>query len=223
MTTSLIALGQINKFYGSGTQRVQVLDAVSLTINEGDFVAIMGPSGSGKSTLLNILGLLDGFDEGSYFLNGHSVVQLDSVQSAQIRNQFIGFVFQSFNLLPFLSAWENVALPLTYRQIKPKEREEKAREYLNYVGLGSRADHRPAELSGGQCQRVAIARALVTNPKVIFADEPTGALDSKTSVEIMSLFEKVHDEGCSLVMVTHSDEVAAAAGKIVRVKDGRVQ
>ena len=223
MTTSLIALGQINKFYGSGTQRVQVLSDISLTISEGDFMAIMGPSGSGKSTLLNILGLLDGFDDGSYLLNGNSVAQLDPVQSAQIRNQFIGFVFQSFNLLPFLSAWENVALPLTYRQIKPKEREEKAREYLNYVGLGSRADHRPAELSGGQCQRVAIARALVTDPKVIFADEPTGALDSKTSVEIMSLFEKVHGEGCSLVMVTHSDEVAAAAGKIVRVMDGQIQ
>ncbi len=218
----IITLKNLSKSYRSDSQLLPVLKHISLDIKEGEFVAIMGPSGSGKSTLLNVLGILDGFDSGTYCLAGRSVAELNTTQAAEIRNQMFGFVFQSFNLLPFLSALENVALPLTYRKMTLAERERRARQFLSYVDLAERASHRPAQLSGGQCQRVAIARALVTEPQVIFADEPTGALDSATSREIMSLLSKLHKEGASVVMVTHADDVAQSANRVVFVRDGQV-
>lgn len=218
----MIELSDIQKSYGSGRQRLPVLRGIDLHVASGEFVAIMGPSGSGKSTLLNVLGVLDGYDEGEYRLAGRRIVGLDETGAAKVRNELIGFVFQAFNLLPFLNAWENVALPLLYRGTPPAERERRARELLARVGLEHRAEHRPAELSGGQCQRVAIARALVTSPQVIFADEPTGALDTQTSDEIMDLLGELHREGATLVMVTHEDAVAASAQRLIRLRDGVV-
>ncbi|NQX87797.1 MAG: ABC transporter ATP-binding protein [Halioglobus sp.] len=218
----MIELRDIHKTYGGAENCVRALNGVSLAIEPGEFVAIMGPSGSGKSTLLNILGILDGFDSGEYLLASTSVSGLSEEEAAATRNRFIGFVFQSFNLLPFLTALENVALPLTYTSLGPKERDFRAMDMLAYVGLDTRAHHRPSQLSGGQCQRVAIARALVTRPRVIFADEPTGALDSGTSDEIMTLFLRLHERGASIVMVTHASDVACRAQRIVLVRDGRV-
>lgn len=218
----IIALRDLCKSYGNGENAVRALDGISLDIQAGEFVAIMGPSGSGKSTLLNVLGILDGFDSGEYLLADSSVAGLSEDDAAATRNRSIGFVFQSFNLLPFLTALENVALPLTYTNLSPVQRDARALEMLTYVGLESRSHHRPAQLSGGQCQRVAVARALVTRPSVIFADEPTGALDSRTSEDIMQLFLKLHDEGSTIVMVTHAGDIAARAGRTVIVKDGRV-
>ncbi|MEM9257080.1 MAG: ABC transporter ATP-binding protein [Pseudomonadota bacterium] len=218
----MIELREVRKYYGDIHNPVRALDGVSLAIESGEFVAIMGPSGSGKSTLLNVMGILDSFDSGEYLLADQSVAGLSEEDAAVMRNRFIGFVFQSFNLLPFLTALENVALPLTYTGMDSTERDDRAREMLSYVGLASRAQHRPTELSGGQCQRVAIARALVTRPRVIFADEPTGALDSTTSEDIMCLFAKLHEEGATIVMVTHAADVAASAQRTVQVMDGRL-
>lgn len=199
-----------------------MLKGIDLYIKEGEFVSIMGSSGSGKSTLLNVLGILDNYDSGEYFLNGTLVKNLSQTQAAHLRNKFLGFVFQSFNLLSFKNAMENVALPLYYQKVSRKERNKLALEYLEKVGLKEWANHLPSELSGGQKQRVAIARALIAKPKVIFADEPTGALDSKTSLEVMDLFKDINKEGITLIVVTHEDDISKMTDRIIRLKDGLI-
>lgn len=219
----MIELKAIRKSYRTDFHSLEVLKGIDLQIRSGEFVSIMGSSGSGKSTLLNLLGLLDTYDSGEYQLDGNTMYQLSPAKAAYYRNRFIGFVFQSFNLLPFKSAWENVALPLYYQKVERKERYQKAMAYLERVGLADWAEHLPNQLSGGQQQRVAIARALVTQPKVILADEPTGALDSKTSKEVMKLFKEVHIEGMTLIVVTHEDDIAAQTERIIRLKDGMIQ
>lgn len=206
-----------------GKQELQVLKGINLTIGINEYAALMGPSGSGKSTLMNIIGCLDRPTSGTYVLNGKDVSRMESDELAGIRNVEIGFVFQQFNLLPRLTAWENVALPLIYAGITKKEREERAREMLAKVGLGDRAHHKPNEISGGQSQRVAIARALINNPSIILADEPTGNLDTKTSIEIMDLFSKIHEQGNTVVLVTHEEDIAKFTKRIVRVRDGVVE
>ena len=218
----MLKLRNINKFYQVGTHKLHVLQDVDLDIATGEFVAIMGASGSGKSTLLNILGILDDYDSGEYELGGTRIKHLSETKAANYRNKFIGFVFQSFNLLPFKTAVENVALPLYYQGISRRKRNALALQYLERVGLADWADHRPAEMSGGQKQRVAIARALITQPRMILADEPTGALDSATSVAIMKLLREIHESGITLLVVTHDPEVAAQTDRIVRLKDGKV-
>jgi putative ABC transport system ATP-binding protein len=218
----VIRLEQISKAYGKGERALRVLKDVDLHIEKGELVAIMGSSGSGKSTLLNILGILDGYDSGSYFLDGRLMRALSEREAAQYRNRFIGFVFQSFNLLHFKTALENVALPLYYRGIGKKERLRKAKDYLERVGLGARAEHLPSELSGGECQRVAVARALVTEPKLILADEPTGALDTETSYRLMDLLREIHGLGMTVVVVTHEHDIAARTDRTIRLRDGRV-
>lgn len=205
-----------------GSQTVRALDGVDLTITKNEYVAIMGPSGSGKSTLMNILGCLDVPSEGRYSLNGQSISGMDDDDLADIRNREIGFVFQSFNLLPRHTALENVALPLVYAGVPRKEREQRARKALSAVGLEDRMDHKPNELSGGQRQRVALARALVTRPSIILADEPTGNLDTTTSEDVMRLFGEIHKQGNTIILVTHEEDIARHAHRIVRMKDGKI-
>ncbi|MBN9482793.1 MAG: macrolide ABC transporter ATP-binding protein [Bacteroidetes bacterium 43-93] len=219
----VISLKDIRKSYYLGKQELPVLKGINLVIQENEYVALMGPSGSGKSTLMNIIGCLDTPTSGTYILNGHDVSSMQDDELANVRNVEIGFVFQQFNLLPRLTAWENVALPLIYAGIGKQEREERARAMLDKVGLSDRAHHKPNELSGGQSQRVAIARALVNNPSLILADEPTGNLDTKTSVEIMELFSAIHEQGNTVVLVTHEEDIANFTKRIVRVRDGVVE
>ncbi len=216
----LITLDSIEKAYRAGARTVPVLRGVSLRIDEGEFVAIMGSSGSGTSTLLNVLGILDDYDAGQYLLDGTPIVDLSERQAAVYRNRFIGFVFQSFNLLAYKTAVENVELPLQYRGVGRRERRERALEGLARVGLAARAEHVPSEMSGGERQRVAIARALVTRPRLLLADEPTGALDTATSEQIMLLLEEANRAGLTLLVVTHEPDIAARAGRIIRIRDG---
>lgn len=218
----MIKLEGINKTY-FGAQPLHVLKGIDLDVGEGELVSIMGASGSGKSTLLNILGILDNYDEGSYYLAGKLVKNLTENQAAEFRNKFIGFIFQSFNLIPFKTAVENVALPLFYQGMPRKKRNQVALEYLDRFGLKDWAGHYPNELSGGQKQRVSIARALVTSPKVILADEPTGALDSKTSVEVMKILREVNASGITMIIVTHERGIANLTNKIVHLKDGIIE
>ncbi|MCC5826276.1 ABC transporter ATP-binding protein [Alkalimonas sp.] len=216
----MIEVQQLQKVFGQGDNQVVALHNIDLSIEENEFVAVMGTSGSGKSTLMNILGCLDTPSGGRYLLAGQNVAELSDEDLSHIRNRSIGFIFQSFHLLPRLTAQQNVALPLRYSAIPEDEALAKAAKLLQRVGLGHRITHRPHEMSGGQRQRVAIARALINDPKVIFADEPTGNLDSKTSIEIMQLLKELHQQGNTIVMVTHEDEIAAWAKRVIRMRDG---
>ena len=221
--SEIIRLEDIRRIYRVGNQEVRALDGVSLSVFRNEYVAIMGPSGSGKSTLMNILGCLDSPDSGRYVLNGVDVSEMDDGELADVRNREIGFVFQSFNLLPRYNALENVALPMVYAGVPAGERREKAAQALRSVGLEDRMDHRPNELSGGQRQRVALARALINNPSIILADEPTGNLDTHTSVEIMRLFDEIYRNGNTVIVVTHEEDIAAYAHRVIRLRDGRVE
>ena len=219
----LITINDIGRKYVIGTEVIHALKSVSLTINKGEFVALMGPSGSGKSTLMNILGCLDTPSKGKYILNGIDVSHMTENDLAEVRNSEIGFVFQTFNLLPRNTALDNVALPLVYAGVSKEKRLERARKTLENVGLGNRIDHKPNELSGGQRQRVAVARALINDPSIILADEPTGNLDTKTSIEIMGLREDLHDKGNTIILVTHEEDIAMHAHRIVRMRDGLIE
>lgn len=221
--SDIIVLQNIKKVYKIGEELIYALRDVSLTIKKNEYVALMGPSGSGKSTLMNTLGCLDTPSDGQYILNGHSVASMSDTQLAEIRNKEIGFVFQTFNLLPRATTLENVALPLVYAGIPKAQREIRAKEVLEQVALADRMSHKPNELSGGQRQRVAIARALVNKPAIILADEPTGNLDSKTSIEIMGLLEEIHKNGNTIILVTHEEDIALHAHRIVRLRDGLVE
>jgi putative ABC transport system ATP-binding protein len=223
MKPVIIDLSKITKYYVVGTQVVKALNGVDLTIHKGEYVAIMGPSGSGKSTLMNIIGALDTPTQGTYVLNGTDVSRMSDDNLAEIRNKEIGFVFQTFNLLPRYSALENVVLPLIYAGVPKHERNERGNIVLDNVGLSDRKTHKPNELSGGQRQRVAVARALVNHPSIILADEPTGNLDSKTSVDIMRLFDEIHAQGNTIILVTHEEEIANHAHRIVRLRDGLIE
>jgi putative ABC transport system ATP-binding protein len=219
----LIIIKDIGRKYVIGSEIIHAIKSVSLTIKKGEFVALMGPSGSGKSTLMNILGCLDTPTKGEYILNGINVSHMTDNDLAEVRNSEIGFVFQTFNLLPRNSALDNVALPLVYAGINKEKRNDRARKALENVGLGNRTDHRPNELSGGQRQRVAVARALINDPSIILADEPTGNLDTKTSIEIMGLLEDIHAKGNTIILVTHEEDIAMHAHRIVRMRDGLVE
>lgn len=220
----MIELQGITKSYVTGGKPLQVLKGIDLTIDDGELVSIMGSSGSGKSTLLNILGILDSYDKGDYHLAGTSMKNLSEKKAAQYRNKFLGFVFQSFNLISFKNAMENVALPLYYQGVSRTKRNNKALEYLEQVGLRDWAEHLPSELSGGQKQRVAIARALITQPKVVLADEPTGALDTTTSYEVLNIFKKINqEEGITVIIVTHEQDIANMCNRIVHIKDGLIE
>jgi putative ABC transport system ATP-binding protein len=219
----VIRIENLTRFYTIGEETVRALNGINLTIQKNEYVALMGPSGSGKSTLMNIIGCLDTPSSGEYFLNGPNVAQLSDSELAAIRNKEIGFVFQTFNLLPRLTALQNVALPLVYAGIPEAERLKKAKDVLEQVGLGNRMTHKPNELSGGQRQRVAVARALVNHPSIILADEPTGNLDTKTSEEIMQLFDIIHKAGNTIVLVTHEEDIALRAKRVVRMRDGIVE
>ena len=219
----IIRLEDIRRIYRVGNQEVRALDGVSLSVYKNEYVAIMGPSGSGKSTLMNILGCLDSPNSGHYVLNGVDVSEMEDSDLADVRNREIGFVFQSFNLLPRYNALENVALPMVYAGVPARERMERAADALRSVALEERMDHKPNELSGGQKQRVALARALINNPSIILADEPTGNLDTHTSIEIMRLFDEIHRRGNTVIVVTHEEDIAAYAHRIIRLRDGRVE
>ncbi|QNK63560.1 ABC transporter ATP-binding protein [Pedobacter sp. PAMC26386] len=223
MEKPLIDIKEIGRKYVIGTEVIHALKSVSLNINKGEFVALMGPSGSGKSTLMNILGCLDTPSKGDYILNGINVSHMTDDALAEVRNQEIGFVFQTFNLLPRSTSLDNVALPLIYAGISKKERDKRAMIALDNVGLGNRVTHKPNELSGGQRQRVAVARALINNPSIILADEPTGNLDTKTSIEIMGLLEEIHSKGNTIILVTHEEDIALHAHRIVRMRDGLIE
>lgn len=220
---AIIELHNIKKEYKIGNEEIHALSGVTLDIFKNEYVALMGPSGSGKSTLMNMLGCLDSPTSGEYILNGIAVAKMSDNELAEVRNKQIGFVFQTFNLLPRSTTIENVMLPLVYSGIEKKQRIKMAKKVLEQVGLGNRMDHKPNELSGGQRQRVAIARALVNNPAIILADEPTGNLDSKTSIEIMGLFEEIQKNGNTIILVTHEEDIAMHAHRIVRLKDGKVE
>ncbi|MTG98135.1 MULTISPECIES: ABC transporter ATP-binding protein [Myroides] len=223
MTEYIIDIKEIKRNFKLGSETVKVLKGVNLQIKRGDYVALMGPSGSGKSTLMNILGCLDTPTSGEYTLNGKDVSSLDDDQLADIRNKDIGFVFQTFNLLPRTTSLDNVALPMVYAGKSKEERYERAKEVLGQVGLGDRMDHHSNQLSGGQRQRVAVARALVNHPAIILADEPTGNLDTKTSIEIMNLFDEIHSKGNTVILVTHEEDIAAHAHRIIRLRDGLIE
>ena len=222
MEDEVITLRNITRDFPLGTEIVKVLKGISLSVKRGQYVALMGPSGSGKSTLMNLLGCLDTPTSGEYILNGHDVSSLEDSELAEIRNKEVGFVFQTFNLLPRITALQNVALPMIYAGVGLSERMRRAEEALVSVGLANRMEHRPNQLSGGQRQRVAIARALVNHPSIILADEPTGNLDSKTSIEIMQLFQKIYEQGNTIIIVTHEEDIAEHAHRIIRLRDGQI-
>jgi putative ABC transport system ATP-binding protein len=223
MKTPIIDIKGITRDFQLGSETVNVLKGIDLLINKGEYVALMGPSGSGKSTLMNILGCLDTPTSGSYILNGKQVSEMHDDELAEIRNKEIGFVFQTFNLMPRTTALDNVALPMVYAGFSKEERNNRATEVLTQVGLADRMDHKPNQLSGGQRQRVAVGRALVNKPSIILADEPTGNLDSKTSVEIMKLFGEIHSNGNTVILVTHEEDIAAHAHRIIRLRDGIIE
>jgi putative ABC transport system ATP-binding protein len=218
----MITVRNLTKSYHVGPITVPVLKGIDFSVEYGEFVAIMGPSGSGKSTLLNVLGILDRYDEGEYILNGTLIKPLSETEAAYFRSRLIGFVFQSFNLLPFKSAIDNVSMPLYYQKVPRRQRDEKARRLLERMGLADRIHHLPTEMSGGQRQRVAIARALVNEPPLILADEPTGNLDSETSEDVMKIFSEINAEGRTLVVITHDEHIAARARRVIRLQDGRI-